>query len=78
MVLEAGCYTLHKQMIVNDIRWLTVKGAAQWLGVTEQTIRNWIRQGIFLAYQVNPQGRVLIKMEDLVEAIERGEIVSSK
>ncbi len=63
---------------MRNIKWLTVKGAAQWLGVTEQTIRNWIKQGVFLAYQVNPQGRVLIKMKDIVEAIERGIIVSSK
>jgi len=65
-------------MVMNEIKWLTVKGAAQWLGVTEQTIRNWIRQGLFPAYQVNPQGRVLIKMEDISSTIEEGRIVSRK
>lgn len=62
-------------MTVSDIKWVTIKGAALWLGVTEQTIRNWIKQGVFPAYQINPQGRVWIKMEDLVGAIEGGRIV---
>lgn len=65
-------------MVVNDIRWLTIKGAAQWLEVTEQTIRNWIKQGVFPAYQINPTGRILIKKEDIVEAIEGGRIVRRK
>jgi len=61
----------------SSIRWLTVKSAAEWLGVTEQTIRNWINEGIFPAYQINPRGRgrILIKEEDIVAAMEKRHIV---
>ena len=58
-----------------QIRWLTVQSAADWLGVTQQTIRNWIDDGVFPAYQINPGGRIHIKAGDIVEAMEKGQIV---
>ncbi|MFC2059156.1 helix-turn-helix domain-containing protein [Chloroflexota bacterium] len=62
----------------NEIKWLTVKGAALWLGVTEQTIRNWIDQGVFAAYQMNPRGRIFLKVADIEEAIEKRRLSPKK
>ena len=63
--------------MVEKIHWLTIQSAANWLGVTEQTIRNWIDADVFPAYQINPKGRgrVLIKAEDIAAAMEKGRIV---
>jgi len=57
---------------MSKIQWLGIQDAARWLGVTRQTIRNWINQGLFPAYQINPSGRVFIKAEDIQDAIENG------
>jgi len=57
--------------MVDQIHWMTIQSAAKWLGVTEQTIRNWIDEGLFPAYQINPRGRsrILIKAEDIIAAM---------
>ena len=64
--------------MADQIQWLTIQHAASWLGVTEQTIRNWIDDGTFPAYQMNPRSRVLIKAADIIEAMERGRIVPKR
>ncbi|MFC1964819.1 helix-turn-helix domain-containing protein [Chloroflexota bacterium] len=61
-------------MNINNTNWVTIKDAAKWLGVTEQTIRNWIAQGVFPAYQINPRGRILIKAEEVKDTIEAGKL----
>ena len=60
---------------MNAIKWLTIQGVADWLGVTDQTIKNWIDGDVFPAYQVNPRGRVLIREQGVAGAIERGMIL---
>jgi excisionase family DNA binding protein len=57
------------------IRWLTIRGAARWLSVSEPTIRNWLNDGVFQAYRANPRGRILIKASDIVEAMEKRRLV---
>lgn len=64
--------------MTSQIQWLTIQRAAKWLGVTEQSIRNWIDDGVFPAYQMNPRSRVLIKAEDIIAAMERGRIVPKR
>ena len=54
--------------------YITVKQAANLLGVHENTIRNWIRAGILTRYQVNPGYRILLKTEDIERAVRRGDI----
>ncbi|MBU2608099.1 MAG: helix-turn-helix domain-containing protein [Chloroflexi bacterium] len=63
---------------MSKIQWLGIQDAARWLGVTRQTIRNWINQGIFPAYQITPSGRVFIKAEDIQDAIENGPLRPKK
>ena len=55
--------------------YLTVKQAADFLNVTDGTIRNWIREGVFPAYQVNPGGRILLKSSDIEKAIDQKKII---
>lgn len=59
-----------------EAKYVTVKQAADWLEVTPQTIRNWIKGGLFPAYQLNPSGRVLIKLRDIERAIKKKRIAS--
>lgn len=56
-------------------RWLTIRGVADRLGVSEPTIRNWIRDGVFPVYRANPRGKILIGESDLAEAMRRRRIV---
>lgn len=44
------------------------------LGVSGQTVRNWIREGVLKGYRLNPGGRMLVKQEDLQDAIEKGRL----
>lgn len=57
------------------MEYLTIKQVAQLLGVHDNTIRNWIREGIFPAYQLNPSGRILLKSTDIEKAIEKKRII---
>jgi excisionase family DNA binding protein len=65
-------------MNTNNTHWLTIKDTSKWLGVTKQTVRNWISQGKFPAYQINLRGRILMKQEDIQAAIEAGELKRKK
>ena len=56
--------------MVQKIIWLTISDAAYWLNVSEPTIRNWIRQGLFPIYRMNPRGKILIKKSDIIEAMQ--------
>ena len=51
--------------------WVSMKEAAELLGVHYQTIRNWIKEGILPACQPNPRGRVLLRTEDIEEALKK-------
>ena len=51
--------------------FITVKKAAESLGVHPNTIRNWIEAGILRRYQVNRGYRVLLKTEDIERAMSR-------
>lgn len=61
--------------MVESIRWLTISNAAEWLGVSEPTIRNWLKNNVFKAYRANPRGRILIKESDIIEAMESRRLV---
>lgn len=54
--------------------FLTTGEVAEMLGVSGQTVRNWIRAGVLKGYRLNPSGRILIKQEDLEDAVEKGKI----
>jgi len=55
--------------------FLTTTEAAEYFGCHPNTIRNWIAVGILRAHRLNPSGRILIKPEDISEAIEKGRII---
>ena len=57
------------------IQWLTIGDVAEWLAVSEPTIRNWIRDGVFPVYRANPRGKILISESDVIEAMQRRRIV---
>lgn len=65
-------------MSINEINFLTVKEVAKWLGVTEATVRNWLDDELFPAYQMNPRGRIFIKESDVMEAIKNGQLRPKK
>ena len=53
-----------------DIRQLAVlQAAADFLGVSRQTVYEWRKQGILLEYRLGPTKRVCFKWSDL-EAIK--------
>ena len=54
--------------------FLSTTEVAEQLGVTSQTVRNWIRDGLIRAYRLNPAGSILVKQEDLERAIEEGKL----
>ena len=49
--------------------FVTIKRAAELLGVHPNTIRNWIEAGILRHYQVGRGYRVLLKTEEIEKAI---------
>ena len=49
--------------------FITIKRAAELLGVHPNTIRNWIEAGILRHYQVGRGYRVLLKTEEIEKAI---------
>ena len=55
--------------------FITVTEAAEELGVTPGTIRNWIALGIIKAVRVNPAGKYLIEPRVIQEAVDKGRIV---
>lgn len=54
--------------------FLSTTEVAELLGVSSQTVRNWIRAGVLKGYRLNPSGRMLVKQEDLQDAIEKGRL----
>ena len=56
--------------------YLTINETAELLRVTPQTIRNWLRDGVFPGHRLNPKGQILIKLSNIERAIARGTIVS--
>jgi len=61
--------------------YLTIKEAAERVGVSPQSVHNWIKWGILKGYQLyrNPDsqrpGKILVKEEDLENAQYLGRIV---
>jgi excisionase family DNA binding protein len=53
------------------LAYITVKKAAEMLGVHPNTIRNWIEAGILKRYQVGRGYRVLLKTEDIETAVSQ-------
>ena len=51
--------------------FITIRQAAELLGVHPNTIRNWIDAGILKRYQVGRGYRVLLKTEDIEKAVSR-------
>ena len=48
---------------MNEIdEWLTLKQAAELVGVTPRTVQNWIKNGMIKGYQVG--GRIRVKRSD--------------
>ncbi|GAI99203.1 unnamed protein product, partial [marine sediment metagenome] len=41
--------------------FLSTTEVAELLGVTSQTVRNWIKDGLIKAYRLNPTGSILVK-----------------
>jgi len=35
------------------------------LGVSESTIRNWVRDGFLRSYRINPRGKIFLRSDDL-------------
>lgn len=54
--------------------FITIKKAAELLGVHPNTIRNWIEAGILRRYQVGRGYRVLLKTEDIEKAVSQRDI----
>ena len=49
---------------MNEIdEWLTLKQAAELVGVTPRTVQNWIKNGKIKGYQV--VGRIRVKQSDV-------------
>ena len=46
-----------------DNEWLTLKHAAELVGVTPRTVQNWIKNGKIKGYQV--VGRIRVKRSDV-------------
>jgi excisionase family DNA binding protein len=53
------------------LAFITIKKAAELLGVHPNTIRNWIEAGILRRYQVGRGYRVLLKTEDIEKAVSQ-------
>ena len=65
---------------------MTIQQAADYLGYSTQTVRNWVCWGILPSYQLtmNPSkgksrpGRILVKKEDIETALDEGRIIPKR
>lgn len=60
-------------MVMSDVneRWASLEETAEYLGVTKDTIRNWIKKGNILAHKI---GRLWkFKFSEIDEWVESGE-----
>ena len=61
---------------MNEIdEWLTLKHAAELVGVTPRTVQNWIKNGKLKGYQV--VGRIRVKRSD-VDALNQPKEVKNE
>ena len=56
--------------------YITVKKAAELLGVHSNTIRNWLKAGIIRRYQVGPGYKLLLKTEDIEQAFKQKDVMT--
>jgi excisionase family DNA binding protein len=49
---------------------LTIKEAAEALDVHENTIRNWVKNGLLRSYRLNPTGRIFINETDIRKVLK--------
>ena len=65
---------------------MTIQQAADYLGYSAQTVRNWVGWGILPSYHLtmNPRkgksrpGRILVKKEDIETALDEGRIIPKR
>jgi len=56
---------------MSETTWLRTPEAAQYLGVHEETIRRWAREGAIPAAKLGNRGGFRFKREDLDRFLER-------
>jgi len=57
------------------MEYLTVKEAATELGVSEGTIRNWLKRQLIEYLQVEKSHKILIPPKAIGDSIRRGKII---
>ena len=57
--------------VMSDTTWLRTPEAAKYLGVHEETIRRWAREGVIPAAKLGNRGGFRFKREDLDNFLER-------
>ena len=54
--------------------YVTVSDAAELLGVSSQSIRNWMRQGMLRGRKLNPKGsansKLIVRLDDVNEILD--------
>ena len=56
---------------MSEAIWLRTSDAAAYLGVHEETMRNWARKGVIPAAKLGNRGGFRFKREDLDRFLER-------
>lgn len=51
--------------------FLTLREAARRLRIHPQTLRNWIANGVIVAYRPNPNGKIYVRLSDINEVRRR-------
>lgn len=46
-------------------KFVSITEASKLLSVHTQTIRNWIKKGILIAFRPNPRGKIFIRDADI-------------
>jgi len=47
------------------VEFVTLREAARKLRIHPQTLRNWITNGVIVAYRPNPHGKIYIRLSDI-------------